>query len=192
MIKDPDEFDREFLTCLGRCVARNAYLDGTMKSLHVRQIIRVRCAQWDGWRGAITSPIELRMLAHLLMKGNGHCVTNCDRSPTSRLPDTPNINGVVIHPQFDVGPYVVDFLLKISHGVRCEYVALECDGHDYHERTKEQAAYDRARDRYMTTKNVRVMRFTGSEIFHDVAGCAEQIADLCGTLYENLRKRGRT
>jgi hypothetical protein len=49
---------------------------------------------------------------------------------------------------------------------------IECDGHDYHERTKEQAAHDRARDREMQRLGYLVLRFTGSEIWRDPIGCA--------------------
>jgi len=56
-------------------------------------------------------------------------------------------------------------------------LVVECDGHDFHERTKEQAARDRARDRMLQDKGWGVFRFTGSEIWKDPMGCAFQIAD---------------
>jgi hypothetical protein len=54
---------------------------------------------------------------------------------------------------------------------------VECDGHEFHERTKEQAARDRARDREFQANGYEVFRFTGSEIWRDPMKCAEQITD---------------
>lgn len=72
--------------------------------------------------------------------------------------------------QEDIGRFRVDFLLE-SYGER---LVVECDGHDFHERTKKQAARDRSRDRWMTGQGVQVMRFTGSEIYADVLSCARE------------------
>lgn len=44
-------------------------------------------------------------------------------------------------------------------------VIIECDGHEFHERTKEQAKRDRSRDREIQRRGAVVLRFTGSEIF---------------------------
>jgi|SRR6185312_7638111 len=56
-----------------------------------------------------------------------------------------------------------------------EWVAVECDGHDYHERTKEQAKADRSRDRLLTASGWRVVRFTGSELFTNTRGCVDEL-----------------
>jgi hypothetical protein len=53
--------------------------------------------------------------------------------------------------------------------------AIEADGHAYHERTKEQAAHDRRRDRVLQEHGWMVLRFTGSEIWADTVGCALQV-----------------
>lgn len=58
-----------------------------------------------------------------------------------------------------------------------EKVIVECDGHEFHERTKEQAAKDRARDRASVMGGYDVFRFTGSELWRDPMGCAEQVVD---------------
>lgn len=57
-------------------------------------------------------------------------------------------------------------------------VAVECDGHAFHERTKEQAASDRSRDRDLTLRGWSVMRFTGSEIHSAPDRCALQVVAL--------------
>lgn len=83
--------------------------------------------------------------------------------------------------QVQIGGYRVDFL--IGRGTKCQLV-IECDGHDFHERTKEQAASDRSRDRKLTTKGYTVIRFTGSEIYADPFRCAGEalVAWYQGTL----------
>ena len=54
-------------------------------------------------------------------------------------------------------------------------VVVECDGHDFHERTKEQARKDRRRDRELQAKGYLVLRYTGSEVWRDPWGCVEDI-----------------
>lgn len=85
----------------------------------------------------------------------------------------------IIAPQAQVGGARVDFL--IVHKNRDERVlkiVVECDGHDFHERTKEQAERDRSRDRQFQAEGFKVFRFTGSEIFRRATACAEEVADL--------------
>src|SRR5690606_35457447 len=55
----------------------------------------------------------------------------------------------VIYPQVLIGHYRVDFMIECRDSI-AEGVIVECDGHEFHERTKEQAARDKARDRFLT------------------------------------------
>ncbi len=54
-------------------------------------------------------------------------------------------------------------------------VVIECDGHDFHERTKEQARADKSRDRGLVAEGYTILRFTGSEIYADAWACARQV-----------------
>lgn len=54
-------------------------------------------------------------------------------------------------------------------------VVIECDGYDFHERTKEQAERDRARDRELASLGYTVFRFLGSEIYRSPYECADQV-----------------
>lgn len=56
-------------------------------------------------------------------------------------------------------------------------LAVELDGHEWHERTKEQAERDKSRDRALLEAGIPVMRFTGSEINRDPHDCARQAYD---------------
>ena len=92
----------------------------------------------------------------------------------------------VVFPQYKIGKYRVDFLIcafefggcdwendEPVYDQRCwKFLVVECDGHDFHERTKEQAARDRKRDREMSLDGYEVFRFTGSEIWRNPTGCA--------------------
>lgn len=70
----------------------------------------------------------------------------------------------------------VDFLIypKVCPN-RC--IVVECDGHAFHERTKEQAARDRSRDRALQERGFVVYRFTGSEIYRDPGRCAKEVLE---------------
>ena len=82
---------------------------------------------------------------------------------------------VIREAQKEIGQFRVDFLFTVEgkQGHLFKLV-VECDGHDFHERTKEQAAKDRSRDRDLTMLGYTVIRFTGSEIYRKPAECAEQ------------------
>ena len=69
---------------------------------------------------------------------------------------------------------------------------IECDGHDFHEKTKEQVARGKRRDRDLISMGYDVIHFSGSEIWHDVDACSQYICDFIekkhDRLLEQLRK----
>lgn len=87
--------------------------------------------------------------------------------------------------QVPIGDYKADFTASIWNSAKHRYdtLVIECDGHNFHERTKEQAAHDRARDRWMQSAGFPVFRFTGSEIYRDPMGCANQVIDMIWEFY---------
>lgn len=92
-----------------------------------------------------------------------------------------------IHPQKEIKTdkslYRVDFLIQeigltpLSHTYDIKIV-VECDGHDFHEKTKDQAQRDKERDRVLQSLGYHVMRFTGSEIYKDAFSCAGEVINL--------------
>jgi very-short-patch-repair endonuclease len=76
--------------------------------------------------------------------------------------------------QFPIGNYRADLCLGCYDGIK---IAIECDGHDWHERTHEQAQRDRSRDRAIQCAGFIVLRFTGREIWRAPLGCAKQVFD---------------
>lgn len=84
---------------------------------------------------------------------------------------------VLVTPQAQVGEFRVDFLVRARFHERPlrDVLVVECDGHDFHERTKEQAKRDRSRDRTLQAMGLRVFRFTGHEIHRDPTACAYEV-----------------
>lgn len=85
----------------------------------------------------------------------------------------------IVEPQVEVTTggksYRADFLVHSGAEYGNVRAVVEADGHDYHERTKEQAARDKKRDRLMIADGLYVLRFTGSEIWKDPISCAKEV-----------------
>ena len=56
--------------------------------------------------------------------------------------------------------------------------AVECDGHEFHEKTKEQVRNDRKRERFLMKNGYTVIRFAGSEIYDDAQKCALEVWEI--------------
>lgn len=118
------------------------------------------------------SPIERAFLIGLMSMS--YCVPCYDFGDTmSRsISVAEYLPRIKVELQAPVLSYRADFLLTVTYkGRTVGRVVVECDGHDFHERTKEQAAHDRSRDRAMVLAGYKVMRFTGSEIHRNLMNC---------------------
>jgi very-short-patch-repair endonuclease len=147
------------------------------------------------------SPIEQIMLAALLTANWQFwhyvpaCYTNLKSTVFVLDADYPNLQDlsdedigshcveyrcVNIIKQYRIGQYRTDLAIftQSSDPNRFIKIAIECDGHDYHERTKEQASRDKKRDRYFQMMGWPILRFTGSEIYKDPAAKAQEVMDL--------------
>jgi very-short-patch-repair endonuclease len=86
---------------------------------------------------------------------------------------------VSVHAQADIetarGQYRADFLVYALANSEDISIVIECDGHEFHERTKKQAAHDKARDRAFAAAGHTVLHFTGSEIWRDWTACADEV-----------------
>jgi hypothetical protein len=75
-----------------------------------------------------------------------------------------------------IGPYEIDFLILYRDFNKALHpIAVECDGHEFHEKTKQKARYDKRRDRYVALHGIVMFRFTGAEIWRDSVMCAEEL-----------------
>lgn len=128
--------------------------------------------QWIGSQASpqCESPIEMLLLSALYYEAGSELIGRF-ASMSVRQPVLPLFK---IRPQHPIGPYRVDIAVIGEH-VR---VVVECDGHEFHERTKEQAAKDKSRDRYLTAEEWLVLRFTGSEIHRNPLACAYEVVRL--------------
>ncbi len=129
------------------------------------------------------SPIEEMLLAALLTEDSAFFF---DGAPILIPPGKPWHMPVVgedtataqfvVAPQLKVAGYRIDIACGYSwNGKR---IAIECDGHAFHEKTAEQAQHDKERDRVLYGAGWPVIRFTGSEINADPFSCAAQAAKL--------------
>lgn len=82
---------------------------------------------------------------------------------------------IKVFPQHQVGKYRVDFALHYSENDNNKWVAVECDGHEFHDRDEQQRRYEKQRDRYLQRKGFMVMHFTGSEIVNASFKAATEI-----------------
>lgn len=80
--------------------------------------------------------------------------------------------------------YKLDFVFQYAHAL----LAIECDGHDFHDRTKQQASSDRARDRELLLLGVPTIRFTGSDIHTDANRCAVEALRIFDSLIERDKR----
>lgn len=85
--------------------------------------------------------------------------------------------GIICRPDFVIGDIYDDY-----------HLFIECDGHNFHEKTKEQAAKDKSRDRAFAKAGYHIIRFTGSEIYNDPLRCAREAIEV----FENIvyQKKG--
>jgi len=86
-------------------------------------------------------------------------------------------------PQYRWQNYRIDWALRIK-GAKRPWIFIECDGHDFHERTKEQAERDRSKDREIQAADITIFRFTGRELWRDPVTCAEQVINLMVTRFK--------
>jgi very-short-patch-repair endonuclease len=132
------------------------------------------------------SPIErlffTAMLArtkYIASEYNGLRFTRDPAKLVGLLDDEQSRNSIVMGLQQKLGEWWVDYLVHAFDWRTRSWrqLIVECDGHDFHERTKEQARKDRSRDRGGQLAGIPVFRFTGSELWRDALACAEQVHD---------------
>lgn len=129
-----------------------------------RQVFR---SIWERRLGRTESPIKALFLEQFCQRAAQYwCIGAREVMPN----DT-----IVIKPQAAFDRYRVDFLISYHFFGSTLELIVECDGHEFHERTKAQAARDRRRDRDLQRLGIKVFRFTGSELRRDAAGCADEV-----------------
>ncbi len=81
------------------------------------------------------------------------------------------------HPQDECfSGYIPDFAIFMK-GLYQGF-AIEIDGHEWHEKTKEQAQRDKRKDRAYIKKGFIPIHFTGSEVFHNSEDCIRELFEI--------------
>lgn len=98
-----------------------------------------------------------------------------------------------IDPQIDIDNYRVDCRIRamLLVGIRdCreidKEIIVECDGHEFHEKTKEQVIKNNNRDYDLKTKGYEVLHFSGSEIFNTPMKCAEKVFEYIERYFDRM------
>lgn len=91
---------------------------------------------------------------------------------------------VSIDPQKKIDKYRVDFEVALIHWEKSQTIrraVVECDGHEFHDRSEPERRYEKQRDRYLQSLGYRIFHFTGKEIKDDpVSTVSEVLAFLTG------------
>lgn len=136
---------------------------------------------FDFYTSRTESPIEALFISGMGRIGNLHhedVRVSLKRSVDQIACEKPPVDGDLwIFPQAHVCGHRVDFvcLARQSDPDRTWRLVVECDGHDFHERTKEQASRDRERDRRFQDAGYTVYRFTGAELHRNLYACCKQV-----------------
>lgn len=75
--------------------------------------------------------------------------------------------------------YRVDFYIPVWYKNQdTEVFIVECDGYEFHQKTKEQIEKDNIRTRDLQKAGYTVIRFSGTEIWHKPYRCAIEVLNL--------------
>lgn len=158
---------------------------------HSLERVAVRCE----------SPIEELMLLALVAAAGSYGADDGGLPQMDgRDPEPFCSNRVCVFPQYEVGKYRVDFYVAVckndyadKDGRPTDYIwqkgvtLVEVDGHDFHEKTKEQASRDKKRDRILQAAGFQVFRFTGSDVWNRSIECANEVLAAASTRADESR-----
>jgi len=75
--------------------------------------------------------------------------------------------------------YRVDFCIPVIYkNKENQTFIVECDGHEFHQKTKEELEKDNNRTRNFQKAGYEVIRFSGTEIWHRPYKCADEILNI--------------
>jgi hypothetical protein len=130
-------------------------------------------------------------------------------SITARVKRLGLISYSYLVPQFKIDKYRIDFLIVCCHAslpLIMEFddfftenykdyektyffkVLIECDGFEYHGKSKEQFIKDREKDRFLKYLGYDVLRFSGTELYKNPDQCLEETIQILNTKYEDYVK----
>ena len=109
------------------------------------------------------------------------CITKefceLEKSYTLEVPEDKIILQIEPQPREVVfNGYIPDFAIFIN-GLYRGFI-IEIDGHQWHEKTKEQAKADKERERMFLKSGFIPVRFTGSEVYHNAKKCIDELFEI--------------
>lgn len=187
-----DNLTNDYSTIYSKFINNDDILYNSSKLISFWAMDNILSSMWNLLSNS-ESPIEKKMLASLLIackeRNLEPCQLNKKQEKISILPKKERKdNELIIYPQKKIGNYRVDifveyFVTYYPFDENGEYKALEgrliieCDGHEFHEKTKEQAKRDKKRDRFLQKKGYTIFHYTGSEIYNDSVKLALECVD---------------
>ena len=135
---------------------------------------------FDDMLDCTKSPIESKLLTALIVSNS--CGMRIQAEDNGMSWGDTNFC-LIVNIQKKIGRYNVDFLIeekdiwKEDKKIPVKKLIVECDGHDFHEKTKEQVSRDKRRERNLQAMGFPIYRFSGSEIYKSPTKCAESIND---------------
>jgi very-short-patch-repair endonuclease len=128
-------------------------------------------SRWERLLGKVESPIEALFL-------EAFCPAAVEWGYEVAAKSNAREGVIVVRPQVPVCEnYRADFVISYPFFDHQIAIVIECDGHQFHSVTKQQAARDRRRDRALQRAGYEVFRFTGSELHADARKCASEVLD---------------
>lgn len=83
------------------------------------------------------------------------------------------IHGLKFRRQYSIGRYIVDFFCPE------ERLAIEIDGDSHYE--PNAVEYDRERDKFIESKNIKLIRLSNKEIIENIEGAVSNIVEATDT-----------
>lgn len=95
-----------------------------------------------------------------------------------------NHKNIFIEPQIEIEckrkKYIVDFEIRYDEMCNPNFkkdfdLIIECDGYDFHQKTKKQVDYDNNREYDLKMQGCEILRFSGSEIYNEPMKCVKKV-----------------
>jgi very-short-patch-repair endonuclease len=153
----------------------------------------VACKLW-GLTGSPTESILTLTLYHKLSHfyDGWLCWVYSEHEYRQALAETKiNSGSFALVPQWSVNQVgLVDLAIFIPGlGPSRPIVVVECDGHQFHERTVEQASKDRKRMRILQRLGIPVYPFTGTDVVRTSEESAREIAEFIDARVNGMERR---
>lgn len=103
-----------------------------------------------------------------------------------------------LNPQYEIiannHKYFADFFVSFVDDEQMEQslkIIIECDGHEFHQKTKAQVKRDNERDYDLKIAGYDVIHFSGSQVYNDPIKCADDTILYIDTKIKEYRKNVR-